>query len=111
MKDDGLCDSVSISRRAFVRGGTLFLLGAGCMESASTSTAQTLPALRIGLVTDLHYAAKPPAGNRYYQESLSKLSEAVKQFRRDRTDFIVELGDFIDSAKSVAKDLENLRKI
>jgi UDP-2,3-diacylglucosamine pyrophosphatase LpxH len=111
LRDDGLCDSVSLSRRAFVRGGTLVLLGAGCVESASTSTAQTSPALRIGLITDLHYAAKPSVGNRYYQESLSKLSEAVKQFRRDRTDFIVELGDFIDSTKSVPKDLENLQKI
>lgn len=111
LKDEVDCDSIAISRRAFVRGGTLLLLGAGCMESTPTPAAQPSPAARIGLITDLHYAAKPHVGNRYYQESLSKLSEAVRQFRRDRADFIIELGDFIDSTKSVPKDLENLLKI
>ncbi|KAA5545599.1 alkaline phosphatase [Roseiconus nitratireducens] len=69
------------------------------------------PAVRIGLVTDLHYAAKPPAGTRHYRETPAKLAEAAKQFRRDRPDFLVELGDLIDAAESVELEQQYLATI
>ena len=57
--------------------------------------------VRIGMVTDLHYADKPPAGSRHYRETLRKFEEAAKQFASDGVDFVVELGDFIDAADSL----------
>jgi len=57
--------------------------------------------LRVGLITDLHSADKPPAGTRNYRETLTKLEEAARQFAADKPAFIVELGDLIDAADSV----------
>lgn|GEM_PF-4143991 len=57
--------------------------------------------LRVGLITDLHHADKPSAGNRHYRESVGKLLEASKQFKSEKIDFVVELGDLVDRAESV----------
>jgi len=67
--------------------------------------------LRIGLMTDLHYADKEPAGSRYYRETLEKIAAASQQLADARLDFLVELGDFIDAADSVDVELGYLRTI
>jgi predicted phosphodiesterase len=116
MKYEPPFSSAQISRRGFIHGGTLLLLGAGCVESSepaklpeTKTTSTTL--VRIGAITDLHYAEKPSAGNRFYQESLSTISAAATKFSEAKTDLIVELGDFIDSTKSVDRDLKHLQTI
>lgn len=103
------------SRRAFLRNGSLFLVGASLNW---THAAQLLadehtatPRVRIGRVTDLHYADKPPAGSRHYRETLSKRAEAVQQFEKDRPDVLVELGDFVDAADSVETELGYLKRV
>jgi alkaline phosphatase len=67
--------------------------------------------VRIGLVTDLHYADKPPAGTRHYRETLAKLAEAAKRFEEEKPDLVVELGDMIDSADSLDVEKGYLRRI
>src|SRR5690606_3474265 len=67
--------------------------------------------LKIGLLTDLHFADKAPAGTRHYRETLTKLSEAALEFEKVKPDFIVELGDLIDAADSVAVELGYLKTI
>ncbi|HUG17871.1 MAG TPA: metallophosphoesterase [Planctomycetaceae bacterium] len=67
--------------------------------------------LRVGLVTDLHYADKPPAGSRYYRETLDKLAEAGERFVKESPAFLVELGDFVDAADSVEAELGYLKRI
>lgn len=69
------------------------------------------PRLRVGLITDLHYADKAPAGTRYYRETLAKLEEAAKQFEQDKPAFVVELGDLIDAAESVDVEQSYLKTI
>jgi len=99
-----------ISRRAFVQSGTLLLLG----RSATTVRADDPPAspnVRVGLVTDLHYADKPPRGTRHYRDTLPKLAEATAKLTAARPDFVVELGDFIDAADAVETELGYLRKV
>jgi len=67
--------------------------------------------LRIGLVTDVHYAEKESAGNRQYRGSLARLSSAVAHFNELKADFVVELGDFIDAAPSADQELVWLKRI
>jgi alkaline phosphatase len=104
-----------IGRRAFLRAGTLVLTAGGVSHVASGSErpdeSAIRPEVRFGLITDLHYADRPPAGSRHYRETPAKLAEAAERFRRDRPDFLVELGDFIDSAGSVADELAYLKRI
>lgn len=102
-----------LSRRSFVRNGSLYLLGAG-VGLANVSEALADEAgrkVRLGLITDLHYADKPPAGSRHYRETLRKLEEAGTQFEKSQPDHLVELGDFIDAADSVQTEKKYLAKI
>ncbi|MEW4453436.1 metallophosphoesterase [Bremerella sp. JC817] len=67
--------------------------------------------LRFGLLTDIHYAEKDAAGDRFYQESLGKVNEAVDYFNQQNLPLAIELGDLIDSADSLEKEVGHLRKI
>lgn len=100
-------------RRSFFRDGSLYLLGAGLsLSRASDMFAEERKRLvRLGLVTDLHYADKASAGSRHYRETLAKLEEAAVQFQQDQPDHVVELGDFIDAADSVKLEKDYLKRI
>ena len=101
---------VRLGRRALLKNGALVLTAVSINVSSVIADEQE-SALNIGLVTDLHYADKPPAGSRHYRETPNKLAEAAEQFRKHEPAFIVELGDFIDAAETVAAELGYLKRI
>jgi hypothetical protein len=69
------------------------------------------PALRFGLITDVHYADKDTVGKRFYRESLAKMREAVAKFREAKPEFVIEVGDLIDEAPTAEGELGHLRTI
>ncbi|MEX0819436.1 MAG: alkaline phosphatase [Pirellulaceae bacterium] len=103
------------TRRAFMRDSSLFLCAAGTSLSSASeilaATDEATPQLRLGLVTDLHFADKPAAGSRHYRETLAKLADAGERFKTDQPEFVVELGDLIDAADSVDAEKAYLRRI
>jgi predicted phosphodiesterase len=99
-----------INRRAFLRNGSLFLLAASCSEKLWAAD-EARPKLRVGLVTDLHYADKPAGGTRYYRETLAKFTAAAEQFAKDKPEVYVHLGDLIDSGDSVAAELAFVKRM
>jgi alkaline phosphatase len=101
---------IRLGRRVFLKQGALVLTAAS-LSSSQVFAAEAAPRLRIGLVTDLHYADKAPAGTRHYRETLAKLEEAARQFEQDKPSFLVELGDFMDAADSVDVEQTYLKKI
>lgn len=103
-------DHFRLGRRAFIKNGTL-VLAAATMGSRSLFANDAASPLRVGLVTDLHYADKAPAGTRHYRETLGKLEEAATQFEKDQLTFLVELGDLIDAADSVDVEQRYLKTI
>ena len=52
--------------------------------------------VRFGLVTDIHFAHRPVHGTRYYEQSLDKLTDALRHFNGQKLDFLIELGDLKD---------------
>jgi alkaline phosphatase len=52
--------------------------------------------VRIGLLTDPHYADINPNGNRHFRDALFKVRDAVTYFNTQPLDFIAELGDLKD---------------
>lgn len=104
---------MQIRRRTFLRNGTLLLASASFDWSRARDLLadDSQPALRIGMVTDLHYADKPPAGTRHYRETPAKLATAAEVFQREKVDFVVELGDFLDAAQSVDVEQAYLERI
>lgn len=97
-----------LSRRAFIQNSTLCLAGLGGGQVLSAES-DAKPLLRVGLMTDLHYADKPPTKTRFYREALAKLDEAVEDMNRENPALVIELGDFIDQADSVEKEIEWLK--
>jgi len=82
-----------MNRRSFIKTscGTICLLSIPAWWSCN----HTSP-VRFGLITDLHFADRLPAGSRYYNQSKQKLLEAIHVFNKSNLDFIIELGDFKD---------------
>lgn len=97
-------------RRAFIQQGTLCLagMGMGLMRAADDLAPAVL---QVGLMTDLHYADKAATKTRFYRDALMKLDEAVAFFNREKPALVVELGDFIDQADEVEKEIEWLKTI
>jgi len=109
MKNDNE-SCVGLGRRSFLKNGTL-ILTASAFSRQLLGRDEQESALKIGLVTDLHYADKPPRGSRHYRETPDKLAEAAEHFGKHKPEFIVELGDFIDAADSVDAELGYLKRI
>jgi predicted phosphodiesterase len=101
-----ICHS-NVRRRTFLRYGTL-ILTAGTQVMAATPEES---AVSFALLTDLHFADKPPAGTRHYRETLDKVADAAASITSARPDFLVELGDLIDSADSIEKERGHLVRI
>ncbi|MEZ6133514.1 MAG: metallophosphoesterase [Pirellulaceae bacterium] len=99
-----------LGRRAFLQNGTL-ALAAASLSTATVANEDRVSPFRVGIITDLHYADKAPAGTRHYRETLAKLDIAAEQFTRDQPAFLVELGDLIDAADSVDVELSYLKTI
>ena len=104
-------NSLHLGRRAFLQHGTVFLAATATVDASSLFADDNKERLRVGLITDLHHADKPPAGTRHYRETLGKLAEAATQFEKDRVTFVVELGDLIDAADSVETEQRYLKTI
>lgn len=96
-----------LSRLAALSFGGAAVVGGGI--PAAFAAEET--GARIGLVTDLHYADRDPAGSRHYRDTRAKLAEAIGRFREENVDCIVALGDLIDSAPSLQAEKEYLRQI
>jgi len=94
------------TRRAFLQNSTLCLAGFSGLQAADPE-AKAL--IKVGLMTDLHYADKPSTKTRFYREALAKLDEAVEVMNHEKPALVVELGDFIDQADSVEKEIEWLK--
>lgn len=103
-----------LGRRAFLKGTTLALASSALNAASALDLLAGDPpgvSLRVGVVTDLHYADKPAAGTRHYRETLRKLTEAAERFEREEPAFVVELGDLIDAADAVAAEQRYLAAV
>lgn len=94
----------TLSRRSLLHRGSLLLTALGS-HSLLAADPEAKAAVRIGLMTDLHYGDKESAIGRYYREALGKLDEAVDLMNRENPDFVLELGDIIDQAETVEEEL------
>jgi alkaline phosphatase len=105
------------TRRQFLKDGVLILTAAagacrfGLAAASAAEDNRPEPALRLGLLTDCHYADRDPAGRRIYRESLSKVREAVDRFNEAGATLAFELGDFIDAAPDIEQEIGFLKAI
>ena len=98
----------AFTKRQFLKVSTL---SATALPSAILSEPQPSSPLRIGLISDVHYADLPTAGNRHYRDSISKMREAVTAFNLAKVDRVICLGDLIDTGATIKKELGHLKTI
>lgn len=67
--------------------------------------------LRLGLISDIHYADLKTAGSRHYRDSLAKVKEAIAKFNASDLDMVICLGDLIDAGKSVEEEYSHLERV
>ncbi len=77
-----------MSRKTIVLFAVLvvILLAGGCSKT-----------VKFGVVADVQYYSGKPLETRYYSASLDKLKEALTQFNKENVQFVVNLGDTIDT--------------
>jgi alkaline phosphatase len=109
--------SSAIERRRFL-GSAARLVAAGATFAPSASVLGAFldkkhpkPLLRVGLLTDLHYADKPAGGSRHYRDTLEKIRPAIQTFNKSKVDLVVQLGDLVDVAPNVETELGYLKRI
>ena len=76
------------SPRYAVPGGIVPSTGTRCSALIAVEDDAANRRYESELVTDLHYADRPPARSRYYRESPAKLTKAAQQFRKEKTDCV-----------------------
>lgn len=86
---------MGIDRRKFVTTTGTFL---GGLSLSGIRSLEQRGSIRFGIVTDLHYADRAPdiSLNRFYNESIIKMSECIDLMNDQNVDFLIELGDFKD---------------
>lgn len=76
-----------MNRRTFLERGSLLLatsaVGVASVKRliAAEGEGDEQPLVRLGLLTDLHYADKDSRGTRYYREALAKLERPERNSR------------------------------
>lgn len=68
--------------------------------------------MKIGLFSDSHFSsAELTCGNRYNNQSLRKIGEAMRAFAAEKCDLVIILGDVTDTEPAREKEEANLRRI
>ena len=68
--------------------------------------------MKIGIFTDSHYSSQEiTCGIRRNSESLRKIKEAYKFFKKETCDLVISLGDLIDIEDDHNKEINNLKQI
>lgn len=90
-----MANNWTLSRRKFL--GITGTTAVGLMLSPDLfAKIGEKPLIRFGMISDVHYAKREPAGNRFYNQSLGKVQEAIDRMNQEKLDFVIELGDFKD---------------
>jgi 3',5'-cyclic AMP phosphodiesterase CpdA len=86
-----------LTRRKVLEMATAVVPSTSVLDQPHAAAPAREKPLRFGVVADPQYAPVAPAMNRYYANSLWKLSEAIEIFNAEADlSFVVTLGDIID---------------
>lgn len=88
-----------MNRSEFLRTGSSWIATTTVLSTLMRTLGSGQPGVRLGIVTDPHYAELPTWTTRHYRESLFKLSEAARTFDRENVDALLELGDLVNGAE------------
>ena len=93
---------MAMNRRSFLKGSLLALaplapLAVRAMAPAARPAKAPAPLFSFGLVADIQYADRNTAGARHYRDSLAKLESCLGFWNTAPLDFVIQLGDLVDT--------------
>lgn len=66
----------------------------------SALSAKEVAEIRILSIADIQYADKATSGSRFYRNSIAKLQQIREEVKDEKIDFVIHLGDIIDTKYS-----------
>jgi len=67
--------------------------------------------IRFGIITDIHHTNKADTAKRKYSCAYTKLQRFIYQMEAEQVDFIIELGDLVDTLECGKEATENLAEV
>ncbi|MBN1345231.1 MAG: metallophosphoesterase [Phycisphaerae bacterium] len=101
----------NLSRRDFLQTGAAALGAASLASAAFGAEGKASDPITIGIFTDAHYADAKARGTRHYRDSEAKVGAFVEAMGKAKPDFVIELGDFVDSGPDFATEMGFLKHI
>ena len=93
----------TLTRRQFLKSSACAAFGLNVTPQSYLFQNTSEPAVfSFGIVADIHYSEREMRNNRYYRDSIDKLTQCVEDFNLNNLPFIVELGDIVDRAPDIA---------
>src|SRR5574344_2046779 len=96
-------------KKGMVIGAALLLSSVVSLSAQVKKTGKVIS--EFGLITDIHYTDKSDSDTRKYSVAMDKLDYFINQMNKEKPNFIVELGDMVDTLKPETDAVANLRKI
>ena len=78
---------------------------------AFTAAANANSISRFGLITDIHHTNKTDTGTRKYSAGLAKTQKFVDTMNAENVDFVMELGDYVDTLVDGKDPVQNFNEL
>ena len=85
---------------------TALLLALAVSASANANSIS-----RFGLITDIHYTNKTDTATRKYSAAVSKTQKFVDTMNAENVDFVIELGDYVDTLVDGKDPVQNFNEV
>jgi 3',5'-cyclic AMP phosphodiesterase CpdA len=101
------------SRRRFLgtttAAGAILAIGLGLPSTGKAKDNQ--PLVKVGIITDMHHTSKADTPTRKYSAAQAKMETFIKAMKQEKPDFVVEMGDFVDTLAKGTDPAKNLSEI
>lgn len=74
----------------------MFFIQFTCFSTSNIFGQSTSSLIHFGLIADVQYGDCDTHGNRYYRNSLKKLTACVEELNKQKVQFTINLGDIVD---------------
>lgn len=58
---------------------------------------------KFGIITDVHHTNKEDSTSRIYSAGMEKTSRFIREMAKNDAEFVIELGDIVDTLKTIKK--------
>lgn len=104
---------MNLNRRKFlgITATTGVAIAASLALPTAGKTAMNKPMVKAGIITDMHHTTKADTPTRKYSASQPKMETFITTMKQEKPNFVIELGDFVDTLAKNTDPAQNLVEI